>query len=84
MRYHAVIPKNVQKRIDKLEAFPRGRIIASIAALEEDPYLGKKLRGKHGGERSYTVWPLRIVYEIKEDESLVFILKVGHRKDVYR
>lgn len=84
MRYRAIIPKNVQKKIDDLEAFHRGRIVASLAILEENPYLGKKLVGKQRGQRSYRVWPFRILYEIWESELIVFVVEVGHRRDVYR
>lgn len=81
MRYRAVVPKKIQKIIDGLERLQRDRIVASIAILETNPYLGKKLTGNRKEQWSYRVWPFRIVYEIEQRELIIMIVKVGHRKD---
>ena len=74
--------------VKEIEAIPqkkeRQRIIRRIGQLAEDPRPpgSKKLSGndkyrvRHG---SY-----RIVYSITGDELIVVVVKVGHRKDVYR
>ncbi len=50
--------------------------------LKENPYRGQKLRGVHVGQWRLRVGPYRIRYDITEDA--VFILRVGHRREVYR
>ena len=74
--------------VKELEAIPtkreRGRIAARIRALAEDPRPPgcEKL---HREER-YRVRQgrYRVVYSVDDDEGVVLVVKVGHRKDVYR
>jgi len=70
-----------------LKAIPRQsvlRILDKIEALREDPrpFGCEKLSGLERyriRQGSY-----RIIYSIFDDEIVVEIVKVGHRKDVYR
>lgn len=70
------------RRIDR-EQVPR--IIAAVNALAHDPRpVGcTKLSGS---ERAYRirVGDYRIIYEVFDDTVYVEIVKVGHRRDVYR
>ncbi len=83
MQYQVVIPKKVQKELSKIDSRYIARITAVLIALAGDPFLGKKLEGDHKGERSYEVWPYRIIYRIKQLELVVLIIKIGHRQGVY-
>jgi mRNA interferase RelE/StbE len=68
------LPQNMKKRID-----------AKISALAKNPRPAdvKILRGELGLFR-VRVGDYRIIYKIKDDRLLVLIVKIGHRKDVYR
>ena len=79
MKYHLVVPKKVQRDIARIDAHYRARIFKALLALETNPYLGKKLAGEYALQRSYMVWPYRIVYEIKSHELVVIVIRVGHR-----
>ncbi len=61
------------------------RILTAIEGLGEEPRpVGcKKLAG---AEHSYRirVGDYRVVYEIQDDALLVFVIRVRHRRDVYR
>jgi len=60
------------------------RILNRIKTLEEDPRpLGSE---KLTGEERYRLRQgrYRIVYSIQDDELTVWVVKVGHRKDIYR
>lgn len=84
-KYKVSIKRSAVKEI---EAIPlkkeRQRIISRIGQLANDPRPpdSKKLSG-HDKYRirqgSY-----RIVYSIEDNELVVVVVKVGHRKDVYR
>jgi mRNA interferase RelE/StbE len=70
-----------------LRAIPKGdlaRMLERIAALSGDPRPAgcEKLTG----EERYRVrqGDYRIVYSIHDDRLEVWVVKVGHRKDVYR
>ncbi len=74
--------------VEELEAIPRKadrrRIADRIARLAEDPrppgceklHREERYRLRQG--------PYRIVYSVDDDEKSVIVVKVGHRKDVYR
>lgn len=84
MAYKIVIPKRAQKDFDEIDNRYKQRIQAALASLSSDPFLGKKLDGKYKGQRSYEVWPYRIVYEIIKRELVVLIIRIGHRQGVYK
>lgn len=50
----------------------------------ENPYLhGKGLTGNRSQEWSYRLGDYRIIADIQEDEILILVLDVGHRKHIY-
>jgi len=62
----------------------RGRIIARIQALAEDPRpVGAE---KLSGQERYRVrqGDYRILYEIEDQILRIMVVKIGHRRDVYR
>lgn len=74
--------------VKELENFPRKkdrqRIVERISALADDPrpHGSQKLSGKDRyrlRQGSY-----RIIYAIEDDALVVYVVKIGHRKDVYR
>ena len=73
--------------VKEIEALPKGdrrRIVKRIAALADNP----RPPGceKLSGQEKYRVRQgnYRILYEVRERELIVMIVKVGDRKDVYR
>jgi len=84
MEFTVVVPKKVQKEIDKIDSRYRPRLLAVLVLLAANPYIGKKLEGKHKREWSYRAWPYRILYEIIKKELVVLIIHVGHRQGAYK
>ncbi len=78
IRYHP----EVRKLLAHLDAATHRRILEAIDTLKENPYRGKKLQGVDVGLWRLRVGDYRIRYDIAED--LVFILRIGHRREVYR
>ena len=84
-QYRLLIKASAAK---ELRAIPnkrdRQRIVKRILGLETDPRPpgSQKLSGR---ER-YRIrqGQYRIVYGIETDELVVYVVKIGHRKDVYR
>lgn len=70
------------KRIDK-STVPRIINVVESLATNPRPVDVRKLKGS---ERSFRIriGDYRIVYEILDDSLVVFIVRVRHRKDVYR
>lgn len=84
MKYQVIIPKKVQKELDRIDIKYKDKIFAVLISLQDDPYIGKKLHGKYKDQLSYNVWPYRIIYEIKKKKLIVLIINIGHRQGVYK
>lgn len=78
------IARAAEKELDELPAKDRDRINARITALADDPrpYGYEQL----SGEKKYRLrqGDFRIVYGIDDTQSVVLVIKIGHRRDVYR
>ncbi len=76
------LDRDVAKFLRKLKKDDRERILRRLKALEVDPYLGKKLKGR---ENTYSlrVGDFRIIYEIHLDIREIWILKIDKRERVY-
>lgn len=84
MPYSLKIKKSAFKELQLLDKPTRKRLVAAIDQLAENPHVGKLLKGDFSGLRRLRVGSYRIVYEINETEVLVLVVRVAHRKDVYR
>ena len=84
MNYSVRIEKNAYKTLSQIKKQDRIRIIDAIDSLKEKPTAGKVLRGRWEGLRRIRVGKYRVIYSIREKELLILVLRIGHRKDVYR
>lgn len=83
--YRLLIKDSAEKELDKLPKPDRLRIIERIEALAKTPrpHGCEKLAG-HADRYRVRQGLYRIVYSIEDQELLVWIVRVAHRKDVYR
>ena len=74
------------KRCDPQTARRILKFLRERIAVAEDPRrLGKALQSPRLGEFwSYRAGDWRIICRIEDEEVLVLVLKVGHRRSVYR
>ena len=82
--YRVLFKSSVEKDFSAIPKNDVKRILNRIKTLEDNPRpIGcEKLTGQEKyrlRKRRY-----RIVYSIQEDELTVWVVKVGHRKDIYR
>jgi mRNA interferase RelE/StbE len=82
--YQVVVLDRVAKAIDALHPEARQRIRSKLAALAGNPRPPGVVR-LTGLEDAYRirVGDYRIVYAIRDQELLVLIIRVGHRREVY-
>ena len=60
-------------------------LLERLANLENPRSLGEALQGRHLGEFwRYRVGDYRIVCKIQDDHLVILVIKVGHRREVYR
>ncbi len=85
MPYRIEVKRSAAKEIRAItRKQDRERVVEQIAALAEDP----RPPGctKLSGREAYRVrqGEYRIVYTVEDDALVVEVVKVGHRRDVYR
>jgi mRNA interferase RelE/StbE len=81
--YTAVLSKKAQKQLDKLPNGIVEPIIDAISALEVNPRPAgyKKLKGRDGYR--IRTGNYRIIYDIIDNQLIVDVITLGHRKDIY-
>jgi len=84
MSYRVILPKSVQKQLDRLREDVAARVLARLRTLESNPRPAdvKKLKGRPAWR--VRVGDYRIIYEIHDRELVVVVVTIGHRRDVYR
>jgi mRNA interferase RelE/StbE len=84
MRYRVILPKSVQKELDRLSDEIANRVLARLTELEINPRPPdlKKLKGRSAWR--IRVGDYRVIYEIHDRELQVLVITVGHRREVYR
>jgi mRNA interferase RelE/StbE len=82
--YKIFFKKSIEKDFESIPKKDLKRILARIKMLAQDPRPSGS--EKLTGQERYRIRQgrYRIVYSIQENELIVWIVKVGHRKDVYR
>jgi mRNA interferase RelE/StbE len=84
--YRVLIKPSAAKEIEAVDQKKdRQRIVAGIRALADDPRPPgcEKLAGEDDRYR-IRVGRYRVIYSVGDGELLVVVVRVGHRKDVYR
>jgi len=85
MRYEVTLAPAAARQLRKLDPHVRRRVQAAIELLAEDPRPPAATRLVGGaGEWRVRTGDYRIVYEIQQDQLLVLVLNVGHRREIYQ
>jgi mRNA interferase RelE/StbE len=81
-----VVLPTAQRELAKLPRAIARRIAAAIDALAGDPRPAgvRKLAGGAGDAWRIRVGDYRVLYEIRDAELLVTVVKLAHRRRVYR
>lgn len=74
------------KKLAKTNKAVAIKIKDAIAELSEDPRPrgGETLSGTNPALQRIRVGDFRVIYEIKEGELLVWVVRLGDRKEIYR
>jgi mRNA interferase RelE/StbE len=82
--YSLRIKTSAVKALRRIPKEERLRLIEAIDRLATEPTAGGVLKGEFRGLRRLRVSSYRIVYEVDEGELMILVVRVGHRKDIYR
>lgn len=83
MAYNILYKSSVEKDIKGISKEELSNILDKIEfELSKNPFAYPKLKGEFKALRKFRIGRYRIVYTVSKNE--VTIVKIGHRKDVYR
>ena len=60
------------------------RVVEAIDLLCDTPAAGSALKGEFEGLRRLRVGHYRVVYEWQRSALVILVVRVGHRREVYR
>ena len=85
--YKITLLPEAEKFYRRIFVYNRGvfdRIDAVLKTLQSNPFLGKPLKHRLKGKYSLRVGVYRIIYSIEKQELIIYILDIGHRREIYR
>ncbi|MFH1017641.1 MAG: type II toxin-antitoxin system RelE/ParE family toxin [Pseudomonadota bacterium] len=84
-RYVVEISRSAERQLKTINRKDQARIVQAILTLEINP-LPIGVRKLSGYEDVYRirVGTYRVIYNVEGRKLLIIVLKIGHRKDVYR
>jgi mRNA interferase RelE/StbE len=86
MAYTVRVAPSAVKSLARLPANVRKRIGREIDSLAGDPFPPEavKLTGAKGDFFRLRTGGYRIIYQVKGSILVVLVVRIGHRKDIYR
>ncbi len=89
MAYNVELSAEVDRELGKLDAQQAKRILKflyeRVSKLDDPRSIGQALHGSRLGEFwKYRVGAYRLICKIEDDRLIVLVLRVGHRKEIYR
>jgi len=83
-RYRLLFKKSIAKDLRAIPKKDVQRILKRIETLADDPRPDECEKLTDQERYRIRQGPYRILYEVQDDVRAVVVVKVGHRKDVYR
>lgn len=85
MIYEYVFSKRSKKDIDKLDPIIKKRIARKLQLFQDKPlFFSKRLVNSQIGEYRFRVGNYRITFDLDKKNNKILVLKVDHRKQIYK
>ena len=84
MSFSIRIKGSAAKELERIAKADRARLVEAIDRLSENPFLGSALKGELRGLRRLRIGDYRVLYEVQHGELIVLVVRVAHRREVYR
>jgi mRNA interferase RelE/StbE len=86
-RYQVKFRKSARKEFLQLPTRIQDRVLEALSFLSENPFsellLVKKLKGPDKLFR-IRIGDYRLIYTVESFELVVIVIKIGHRREIYR
>ena len=88
MVWQVRLDKDAEKQLRRLDPQDQRRLIKflreRIASSASPRLLGEALKGPLRTLWKYRVGDFRLICDLQDENFVVLVIKIGHRKDVYR
>lgn len=84
MTWRLVIARRAEQEMDELDPAVRARIVRALERLAASPYQAANVKALKGGGYRLRVGDYRVLYQLEADVLIVLVLRVAHRREVYR
>lgn len=85
MTYQVEFTKKASKQLDKLSLDLQQKIKTKVQELADNPRPNGVVKLENSDDRyRIRVGDYRVLYEIQDDLLIVSVIRVGHRREVYR
>ena len=78
---------NAQKELKKLDSVAQKTIKEKLLLLIENPDILKNnikaLKGEYKGKFRLRIKQYRVVFQVRDNELIIIVIRIGHRKEVY-
>lgn len=84
-RFEIRVSRMAERQLRKLPSVARDRVVRAVRALADDPVPrgSRRLTGYDDVFR-IRIGPYRVLYSVAASTLTILVLKIGHRRDVYR
>jgi mRNA interferase RelE/StbE len=81
--YQIIIPSNAKKLLKKLDKNIQGRIVSALEKIQVNPF---RFIEKLTDTQYYKlrVGDYRVILDIFKDKLIILVIKLGHRKKIYK
>jgi mRNA interferase RelE/StbE len=79
-----VVQKSARKGFTKLPLNVHKRVVRALGIIKDNPLIGTKLHGELAYYRKFRVGDYRIVYRFEKKTKTVRVVKIEHRRGVYK
>lgn len=84
MAYQIAFERTAEKELLALHKTERERILKALHKLAPDPFAATNVKALKGGGYRLRVGDYRVLFTVETEILLVLVVKVGHRREVYR
>lgn len=86
MSFRVLLSPRAEKDLKKLEHSVFGDVDRALLVLSKNPYLPgvRYLKDKRLAQFRIRVGDYRILYDVYSKNETIYVLRIGHRKDIYK
>jgi mRNA interferase RelE/StbE len=82
--WRVAFTRRAEKELAELDKRTQARMVAALEGLCENPFDAPQVKALTGGGYRLRVGDYRILFDVVSGELLILVVKVGHRREVYR